>query len=203
MGPWSAKTPVRTLQRELEMIRIARPEDAAEIARIYTPAVRDEVTSFETVVVSTEQMADRITSGMERFPWLVDDDQRGALCGYAYAAPFRNRQAYQWSVETSVYVADRLRRRGHGRALYEQLFDILVEMGYFTALAGIVIPNEASVCLHESMGFQAAGKMMGVGYKLGAWRDVGWWIKPLSEPTGVEPPLPIPFQHWQRQKKSS
>ncbi len=177
------------------MIRIAREEDAPDVLRIYTPAVRDQVTSLETVVPTLKEMQGRIRTILESFPWLVDDDQ-GTLRGFAYASPYRSRQAYQWSVEVSIYVDNEARRQGRGRKLYERLFEILRQQGYCAAVAGIVMPNDASQRMHESMGFQSSGVLPSVGYKQGAWRDVGWWIIRLMPVSTIQPDPPIPFPEW-------
>jgi L-amino acid N-acyltransferase YncA len=106
----------------------------------------------------------------------------GAVLGYAYASPHRERAAYRWSVDVAVYIAEQARRRGVGRQLYSTLFAMLVELGYYNAFAGVTLPNPASVGLHESMGFTPVGVYRNVGYKLGAWHDVGWWRRPLQPP---------------------
>ena len=109
--------------------------------------------------------------------------------GCRTASSHRTRAAYQWSVDVSVYVHERARRRGVGRALYGALFGILRQQGFYSAYAGIALPNPASVRLHESMGFQPVGVYRSVGYKLGAWRDVGWWHLALRP--AIEPPAPL------------
>jgi phosphinothricin acetyltransferase len=181
------------------MIRIAREDDALEVLRIYAPAVRDQVTSLETVVPDLDEMRRRIFTTLDQFPWLVDDES-GTLRGFAYASPYRSRQAYRWSVEVSIYVDLDVRRQGRGRALYERLFAILREQGYCAAVAGIVMPNDASQRMHESLGFQPSGVIPAVGYKFGAWRDVGWWIMRLCPPTPEEPAPPIAFPVWRAQQ---
>lgn len=177
------------------MIRIAREDDAEEILRIYTPAVRDQVTSLETVVPDLVEMRRRISTTLEQFPWLVDDESE-RLRGFAYASPYRSRQAYRWSVEVSIYVDQEARRQGRGRALYERLFQILREQGYCAAVAGIVMPNAASQLMHEALGFEFAGAIPAVGYKFGAWRDVGWWIVRLAPVSSEQPAMPISFPEW-------
>jgi phosphinothricin acetyltransferase len=176
-------------------IRIASDADAAEVLRIYTPAVRDQITSLEIEVPALEEMRRRIRTTLDQFPWLVDDEGE-LLRGFAYASPYRSRQAYQWSVEVSIYVDVVARRQGRGRALYERLFEILKSQGYCVAAAGIVLPNEASRCMHEALGFQPAGVIPAVGFKFGAWRDVGWWVRRLSPASCQQPPIPIPFHEW-------
>ena len=129
---------------------------------------------------------------LQQFPWLVFRSG-DSLTGYAYATRHRERPAYQWAVEVSVYVQFACRRSGIGHALYQALFGILVQQGYSTAYAGIALPNPASVALHQALGFEAVGVYRGAGYKLGAWWDVSWWQRPLqayTRPAG--PPRSLP-----------
>jgi L-amino acid N-acyltransferase YncA len=169
------------------LIREARSGDAAGLLAIYGPVVRETAISFEVAVPSLEEMRRRIDETLPRMPWLVvvaGDD----VAGYAYAGPHRTRAAYQWSVDVSVYVHPRHHRAGVGRALYSALLDLLVLQGYCRAYAGITLPNPASVGLHEALGFRPVGVYSGVGFKVGAWHDVGWWQRPLGAP----PPHPAP-----------
>jgi len=132
---------------------------------------------------------------LEYAPWLVCADgrgPRGPVLGYAYASRHRDRAAYQWSVDVSVYVHETARRKGIGRALYTSLFALLHLQGFCAAHAGITLPNEASVGVHECLGFRPVGVYPSVGFKLGAWRDVGWWQLPLRERQG-EPAPPLSF----------
>ncbi len=163
-------------------MRVARPEDAAAMHAIYAPIVASTTISFELDAPSIEEMRGRIESTLVRLPWLVSEDDEGALDGYAYASRHRERAAYRWSVDVSAYVRADRRGRGVGKALYVALFDRLVELGYFQAFAGIVLPNAASIALHEAVGFKALGVYRDVGYKLGAWHDVGWWQCTLQPP---------------------
>ncbi len=133
-------------------------------------------------------MARRVTRVMERAPWLVCE-QNEAVLGYAYASAHRDRPAYRWSVDVSVYVHGDARRMGVARALYASLFAALVVQGFRNAYAGITLPNEASVTLHTSMGFTPVGVYRGVGYKFGAWHDVGWFERALA-PRVPEPAPP-------------
>ncbi len=168
-------------------IRPAEETDAGQILAIYGPFCHTPV-SFEAEPPSEDEMRRRIASLAERYPWLVCD-AGGAVLGYAYASPHRARAAYRWSVEVSAYVADGQRRRGVGRALYTSLLRALTLQGYANAYAGIALPNPASVGLHEAVGFTPVGVYRGVGYKNGAWHDVGWWERPLAarRPEPVEP----------------
>ncbi|HSN17847.1 MAG TPA: arsinothricin resistance N-acetyltransferase ArsN1 family B [Gammaproteobacteria bacterium] len=169
-------------------IRLASTVDAPQIADIYRPYVEDTVVSFESDAPSEAEMAQRIAGVLERAPWLVMEEQ-GRIVAYAYACSHRDRAAYRWSVDTSVYVRAGHHRCGLGRALYTELLTRLVQFGYYTAYAGISLPNAASVGLHESFGFEPVGIYKKAGYKFGAWHDVGWWQRPLRSYT-VSPELP-------------
>lgn len=164
------------------MIRPATERDAARIAEIYAPYVRDTAISFEDDPPSSDEMARRIGSSVL---WLVDSD----LQGYAYASPHRDRAAYRWCVDVSVYLAPEARGRGLGRALYEQLFASLTELGYAQAFAGVTLPNAASEGIHRALGFTLVGTYRDVGYKHGAWRDVAWYQRGLAGPV-AEPREP-------------
>jgi phosphinothricin acetyltransferase len=167
-------------------IRLATTDDAAAIATIYAPFVTDSVISFEVEAPDAAEMAARIDHKLPRFPWLVAEEG-GAVIGYAYAGLHRERAAYAWSVEVSVYVADTARRRGVARRLYETLFGLLRRQGFRTAYAGITLPNPASVGFHEAMGFTPVGVYRNVGWKHGRWHDVGWWELPLGDDAPAVP----------------
>jgi phosphinothricin acetyltransferase len=155
-------------------IRLAALSDAEAIAAIYRPVVETTTISFETVAPDRDEMAKRLADTLASHPWLVCDVD-GRVAGYAYATKHRVRAAYQWSVDTSVYVDAACRRSGVGRGLYQSLFAILAAQGLVNAFAGIALPNAASVALHEAVGFEPLGVYRRVGFKLGAWHDVGWW----------------------------
>ena len=169
------------------MIRLAGPGDAAAVAAIYAPYVTGASTSFEYAPPDEAEIAARIASTLAATPYLVYESA-GEILGFAYASKHRERAAYQWSVDVSVYVDDRAHRRGVGRALYESLFALLRLQGYYAAHAGITLPNPASVGLHEALGFRLVGVYRAVGFKRGAWHDVGWWQLPLRERTGTPDP---------------
>ena len=118
--------------------------------------------------------------GVRDLPWLVSEEA-GRIAGYAYASRRHERAAYQWSVDVSVYVAAEERGKGVGKSLYSSLLGIVQDLGYYTAYAGIALPNAASVALHESMGFRRVGIYRKAGYKLGRWHDVAWLGRPLRE----------------------
>jgi len=174
------------------MIRLATPSDARAVAEIYGPIVRSTAISFETEEPSEAEMKRRIVSTLSYAPWLVWEEG-GAIAGYVYATRHRDRMAYQWSVDVTAYTHERYRRKGIGRALYRALFDLLRLQKFYRAHAGITLPNAASVGLHESLGFRFIGAYPAVGFKLGAWHDVGWWQLPLLEPIEApSPPLTLP-----------
>lgn len=174
-------------------IRLADAFDAAGVLAIYEPIVRNTIISFEFEPPTVTEIRNRITKTLEKFPWLVCE-QQGEILGYAYAGPHRTRLAYQWSVDVSVYIAEQGRRLGIGHALYTSLFRVLVLQGFHNAYAGIALPNPASVGLHEAVGFRPVGVYQAVGYKFGAWHDVGWWQCAL-QPRVTEPPAPTDLEH--------
>lgn len=172
-------------------VRVSRLEDAAAIATIYAPFVGEGYASFEEAPPSVEEIAERLESGLRTHPWLTFE-RDGEPVGYVYASPHRARLGYRWAVDTTVYLAPEARGQGGGRRLYAALLPILVAQGYVVAYAGIALPNPASVGLHEAMGFRPVGVYPGVGFKAGAWHDVGWWGCDLA-PRETPPGEPIPF----------
>ncbi len=176
---------------EMNAIRVATEADAEAIAAIYAPYVLETPISFDEKPPSADEMRPRVASIQETYPFLVFDDGQG-VSGYAYGSMHRAKPAYRWSVETTVYTARHLHRRGIGKALYTRLLDILTRQGFHAAFAGIVPPNEASVRLHEAVGFVYIGTFPEVGFKLGRFHDLGWWRRPLAE--GAPRHDPIPFK---------
>jgi phosphinothricin acetyltransferase len=172
-------------------IRLSHPSDAPQIAAIYAPFCGDSPVSFEVVPPSAAEMAGRIQKITSRFPWLVAEDD-GLVAGYAYASPHRDRAAYRWAAEVTVYIHERFRRRGVGRALYSSLFAFLRLQGYCKAYGIITVPNAGSTGLHEAMGFELVGTFRNAGYKAGVWHDVSWWALTLRPPVNP-PPEPRPF----------
>jgi len=172
--------------------RAATPDDAAAIAEIYAPFVRGSAVSFETDPPDEAAVRARIEAGGGLYPWLVGEDEDETILGYAYAARFRDRPAYRFTVETSVYLRAGAAGRGLGRRLYEPLLAMLEAQGFTQAIAAITLPNDASVRLHERLGFVLAGTYRQVGWKLGAWHDVGLWQKALARaatpPADPRPP---------------
>ncbi len=161
-------------------IRLADPADAGQIGAIYAPVVLNTHISFEEHVPSAEEMAQRISACLRRYPWLVAVDGE-TIAGYAYGSTHRSRPGYRWSVESSVYIHERARRGGVARALYQRLFQMLTAQGFHAVYAGIALPNDASIALHRSMGFANIGVFREVGYKLGKWVDTSWWQLRLTD----------------------
>jgi phosphinothricin acetyltransferase len=175
-------------------IRSARPEDAAAIAAIYAPYVLTGTATFEIDPPDTRAMRHRIEASDGFYPWLVstNGDEEGGVLAYAYASTFRDRPAYRYVVETSIYVAGPVQGQGMGRLLYEALIDTLRAQGFTQAIGAIALPNDHSIALHEATGFRRAGVYREVGYKQGRWIDVGFWQCELNEST-VPPVEPRPF----------
>ncbi|MHC4955429.1 MAG: arsinothricin resistance N-acetyltransferase ArsN1 family B [Planctomycetota bacterium] len=170
-------------------VRTATDADASAMAEIYAPLVRDTATSFELEPPDEAEFRNRMAETLPDLPWLVCE-RENAVIGYAYAGLHRKRAAYRWTAEVSVYVRADARRAGVARTLYEKLFADLLARGYCTLLAGVTLPNPASVALHESLGFTPVGVYREVGYKLGAWHDVGWWQLRIASPSVVDPENP-------------
>ena len=166
-------------------VRPARAVDAAACAALYAPYVTGTAITFEAAPPSEAEMAQRIAHVARAHAWLVLEDG-GRVVGYAYAGPFNVRAAYRWACEVSVYLELGRRRTGGGRMLYEALLAVLEERGYRVAVAGMTLPNDASVGLHRAMGFEPVGTFRRIGYKHGAWHDVAWTQRELL--AGDEPP---------------
>jgi L-amino acid N-acyltransferase YncA len=172
-------------------VRDATPADAEACAAIYAPYVTDTAITFETEVPDVDAMAARIAAAAERHAWLVAEDE-GRVIGYAYGGLYKERSAYRWACEVSVYIDRGHHRSGAGRALYEALFERLAARGYRTAVAGMTLPNDGSVGLHRAMGFEPVGTYRRIGYKHGAWHDVAWTQRPLAGDDGSGDPPPEP-----------
>ena len=157
---------------------------------MYRPCVLDSAISFEQDPPEERDIGQRMLAA-PRLPWFVAL-RDGAVVGYAYAARHRDRPAYRWSVDVTVYLAPGERGRGTGRALYEALLAEVTGLGYVSAFAGITLPNEASIALHEAMGFVPVGVFARTGFKQGRWHDVGWWQRTLNE-SPVPPTDPLPW----------
>jgi phosphinothricin acetyltransferase len=172
------------------MLRLATADDADALLAIYAAYIDHTAITFEYEAPSRGEFAGRIRSILAQLPWLVHE-QDGRVTGYAYASRHRDRVAYQWSVETSVYIHPDCHRQGIARSLYEALFALLRQQGYHNAYAGITLPNPKSEQFHQSMGFVPVGVYQKVGYKLGCWHDVGWYHLTL-QPHAEHPVAPRP-----------
>lgn len=161
-------------------IRPATPTDAERFAAIYAPYVRDTCINFETEAPGADDMAARLVDTQASgLPWRVLE-AAGRIVGYAYASKWKGRCAYRYSVETTVYLDAAERGRGFGRTLYTDLLEHLVNGGYRTAIGGIALPNDASIALHEALGFTKVAHFAEVGFKQGRWVDVGYWQRHLG-----------------------
>ena len=166
-------------------IRPAADRDAAAVAGIYAPYVEHTAISFEEQAPSPGEMAARIAKCRPRWPWLAAELD-GAVVGFAYGSQHRERAAYRWSVEVSAYVSRDHHRKGIGRALYDALFADLADKGFCHAFAGVTLPNDPSVKLHTSMGFEPIGTFRSIGWKFGRWHDVAWFQRTLRNGPPVE-----------------
>jgi L-amino acid N-acyltransferase YncA len=173
-------------------VRPASETAAAAIAEIYATHVSGGYATFETTAPDATEFVRRMLV-RPRLPWLTAAVD-GAVVGFAYAAAHRERAAYRWSVDVSVYLAPPAVGRRIGGALYAALLPELADLGYVSAFAGIALPNPASVRLHEAMGFAPVGVYRDVGYKLGAWRDVGWWQRRLADSLPAAPREPLEWR---------
>jgi L-amino acid N-acyltransferase YncA len=175
------------------LIRHADTHDAAGCLAIYGPFAADTAVSFEQEAPSLDDYTQRIVRANRTHAFLVAD-QVGEVAGFAYAGVHRERLSYRWSCEVSVYLGEHFRGAGLGRALYEVLLPLLEQQGFRMALAGITLPNPASVGLHTSLGFTEVGVYRRVGWKAGQWRDVMWLSRPLGPETDDRemPPAPGP-----------
>ncbi|MEL6328747.1 MAG: N-acetyltransferase family protein [Planctomycetota bacterium] len=160
------------------LVRHARTDDASAIAAIYNDAIARTTSSFWTEPRPVEEIRAAIPAEASGHPWLVAEE--ACVVGFAWSKPWNPREAYARTVEVSVYVAEGARGRGVGRALYETLFDRLAGLGHRRVIAGIALPNEASVRLHEAMGMRPVGIFEGIGEKFGREIDVGYWQGRLS-----------------------
>lgn len=157
------------------MIRKVKTEDATGLCEIYNPYIRNTVISFEEQELTAADMQARICQISASYPWLVAEAPTGQLLGYAYASAWKNRSAYRFAVESAIYLAPEATGQGLGQQLYSHLLADLRSLGMHAVMAGIALPNPASVALHEKMGFQKVAHFQQVGYKQAQWLDVAYW----------------------------
>ena len=178
------------------MIRIATEKDANGILGIYAPYIENTSFTFETEVPSLNSFRERINNYLINWPWLVYE-MDGMIAGYAYGAKHRERTAYQWCVETSIYIHNDFQKAAVGKALYSSLIEILRQQGFRNLYAVINLPNDKSVEFHESCGFQYFATYEKVGYKLGKWKNVGWWRLSINDYNN-EPLSPVKFSEMNK-----
>lgn len=156
------------------MIRKVKLSDAGAIAAIYNYYINATVITFEEELVNEKIIAERIEKVTAKFPWFVFEEENQIL-GYAYGNTWRERVAYRFTVETSVYVKPDLHRSGVGTQLYQELLDVLKKDGFKQAIGGITLPNPQSENFHEKFDFIKVGHFKDVGFKFNKWHDVGFW----------------------------
>jgi len=174
-----------------KIIRLVHTDDCVSLLDIYGPYIADTTVTFEYEIPDADAFKERIRNISGTYPWLVCE-LNGKIVGYAYASRHRERAAYQWSVDLSVYMDPEYHRNYIAKALYSALTKILKLQGYYNAYAGITLPNEKSERFHESFGFKLIGVYENVGYKFGKWLDVGWYWLKIAEHID-EPPNPKPI----------
>jgi L-amino acid N-acyltransferase YncA len=170
-------------------VRLAVSHDAKQIREIYSPSILTTAISFETEVPSIEEIQSRIKNCLQKFPWIVCN-VNGQIAAYVYASKHREREAYQWSCECSVYTHDDFKGKGIGKELYQLLFQILKLQGFRNVYAGITLPNAASIGLHEKCGFKKFAVYENIGFKFGNWHTVGWWKLQIND-YDLNPPPPL------------
>ncbi len=155
-------------------VRKAKIEDTHQIKEIYNYYIRNTHHTFETEPIDSGEMRKRIDETINSYPFFVGEENSEILA-YAFAAQYKSRCAYKSSAEVSVYVKNNLRQKGIGKILYEKLLEELSKTDVHAIIAGIALPNEPSIKLHENFGFEKVAHFREVGFKLGRWIDVGYW----------------------------
>ncbi len=169
-------------------IRLATPADAEELLRIYAPYVNETTVSFETEVPTVAEFSGRIEKTLQQYPYIVYEAENH-IAGYAYASRHRERAAYRYDVDVSIYTLPKFHGLGVAGKLYQCLFALLKELGYCNAYAGCTVPNPKSLRFHEKFGFEQIGTHRKTGYKFGQWHDVIWLEKTINEHTAPPPAL--------------
>jgi L-amino acid N-acyltransferase YncA len=172
-------------------IRLASPDDVPAMLEIYAPYVRETVITFENDVPEPDEFRQRYGKIIKKCPWFVCE-MDGRITGYSYAHQYREREAYCWAAECSIYVDPGYHGRNIGKALYACLLETLKLQGFMTAVGVVTVPNEKSEGLHASFGFERVGLMKNIGYKAGAWRNVADFLLNLGDfPGSPRPPRAI------------
>ncbi len=162
------------------MIRKAGQADSAAIAEIYNYYIINAFSTFEETPVSAAEMSNRIDNVSSLgLPWLVAESD-GMVAGYAYATKWKERSAYRYSVEITVYLSQHMHGKGLGTKLYKALFHLLRGSGIHTVIGGITLPNPASISLHETLGMKKVAHFENIGFKFNQWCDVGYWQMDLQ-----------------------
>lgn len=174
----------------LRMIRLAVAQDVSAIQAIYSDYVLHDTATFEYDVPSLDEFRGRMEAIQQTYPYLVYEEN-GVIKGYAYAHQYKERAAYQWDVELSVYISKENHGKGIGSKLYEIMFILLKKQQIHQAYACITSPNPKSERMHERLGFQLVGRFHHTGYKFGKWLDVIWMEKELIPPHVPQPVLPL------------
>lgn len=161
------------------MIRAVTKTDTSAIAQIYNYYVRETTVTFEEDEINSDEILSRIQKvKADGLPWLIAEDS-DHIVGYAYATKWKERSAYRFSVEISVYVAYKYHGNGWGSKLYEALFAELRKQDIHLVIGGITLPNDASIALHEKFGMEKVAHFKEIGFKFGKWLDVGYWQRKL------------------------
>ena len=180
------------------IVRPAKPADAEEILEIYRPYVEKTAITFEYDVPSPEEFTARITNTLKKYPWIAAE-KNGEILGYAYTGPFKERAAYDWAVETTIYIKESCQKTGVGRLLYQALENISRAQNITNLNACIACPEtddeyltRNSAEFHAHMGYRPAGKFYKCGYKFGRWYNMIWMEKIIGRHMAC-PPMMIPF----------
>lgn len=179
------------------MIRMATIKDANEIRDIYAPYVKDTAITFEYTVPTVEEFEQRIVKTLKRYPYLVAL-KAGVIIGYAYASAFKERAAYDWAAETSIYIKQEERGSGVGKLLYLKLEELIRKQNILNVNACIAYPNPDSIAFHEKFGYQTVAHFSQCGFKLNHWYDMIWMEKILAEHTNPpKPMIPVSDITWE------
>jgi phosphinothricin acetyltransferase len=178
-------------QESTPQIRTVKEEDAGQLLEIYAPYVTDTAITFEYEVPTLEEFRHRITNTLKKYPYLVAENEEGKLMGYAYASAFKERAAYNWAVETSIYIRQGETGNGLGRLLHDALVEELQQMGILNMCACISAPRDTdpyltdnSIQFHSHLGYRMVGRFLQCGYKFGRWYDMVWMEMHIGEHIG-------------------